>query len=660
MNGMPHVASQSLMKHQDGGGVLSSPWLPWGQPTSGRIARAALRYEGDRTEIQRYDPSELLPGKTAYECLEAAATLNPGKAALIQLESIEEGATARTISYAQMMQLLRQAANMFRDIAGPDRSSVALILPMVPEALIATWAAQTAGVACPINPYLEVDAVTSILNAAKATVLVMGNSEKHGAGVWGKLQGIEKKVPTLRHILIVDSAQPSNDFLQALQSYEAAALSFKENDAPYADMMYLPTGGTTGAPKLVRMSHRGQLLNAWSVGAIMGSDVEAVVGHAMPNFHVGGLIVIALRTMIYGQTLVTLTADGFRNPLVVKNFWNIARHYRITSVLATPTTATSILAVNDSDSAGHCIKTFSCGASTVPVELLRAFHKRFGIWLREVWGMSEIHGVVTASRNDGREPTVGSVGQCLPYHVVKAVEVDDANRFLRECAVGERGVLAIMGPGVTQGYVDENLDKEFFILDMPGDQRWACTGDLGSVDKDGNVWIYGRAKDVIIRGGHNIDPKLIEEVLVRHPAVLNVAAIGRPDAEKGELPIAYVELKQGHEVNIAELFSLCKEHVQERAAHPVDIIIIERIPLTAVGKINKPILRVEAMLSVTKMACEVIVSGRGHVEVSIDESGRRPLARIRLVALDCDRDALAQNIKMVIERYPFAAEIVHE
>ncbi|NMG76584.1 AMP-binding protein [Aromatoleum diolicum] len=646
------MLQDKVMAAGDAAAGECGPWLPGGEPQAGRIARACLRSDADTRAIEQVQPEDLLPGRTTYECISAAAALEPAKPALIQLLSADLAVPPRIITYAEMMQRIVQAANLFSAVSGSERPSVALILPMVPEALIATWAAQTAGIACPINPYLEERVVVSIMNAARATVLVTSTA-KFGSGVWDKLEAICAQVPTLRRVLIVESDDQASDFMRALESYPADRFVFEPTDDPHAEVMYLPTGGTTGAPKLVRMTHRGQLLNAWMVGSVIGPERDGVVGHAMPNFHVGGLNVIALRTMLYGQTLLTLTTDGFRNQGVIRNFWDIARHYRMTSVLATPTTAAALLAVPDVSSEGHSIVTFNCGASTVPLELMRAFHKRFGIWLREIWGMSEIHGVVTMNRNDGQQPLVGSVGSCLPYHTVKAFEVDASNTFLRECAPGERGVLCVTGPGVTPGYVDASVDGEFFVKGAPGGTRWANTGDLGAFDAQGFAWIFGRAKELIIRGGHNIDPRLIEEVLVCHPGVQTAAAIGRPDAAKGEMPIAYVQAKAGCSVAADELLQLCRERVQERAAVPVEIIVIDQMPLTAVGKISKPALRVDAMIRVSRNTAAAIVGESGSIDVGVDESGRRPRVVLTVMLRLGDPAVLSERLRQAFQQFEF-------
>jgi fatty-acyl-CoA synthase len=320
-----------------------------------------------------------------YGAIRSAASLEPEKIAIKHLLSVEATPAPRVILYRELVALLEQAANLFHQASrSPSaRSSVAVILPMVPEALVATWAAATAGIAVPINPFLEMDQLVSILKAAEVTVLVTA-SAKHGAGAWSRVDEIRARVPTLRAVYVVDAdaddpGEAAHDFLRALATQPHGRLTFTPSSDPEADAFYLPTGGTTAAPKLVRMTHGGQLLNAWTVGALVGAARDEVVAHALPLFHVGGLVTIALRAMIYGQTLVTLTTAGFRNPGVIGSFWKVNAAHGVTNIVLTPTTAAAIVATGEAMPATNKLTSFHCGGSTIPVEIVESFHDRFGI-----------------------------------------------------------------------------------------------------------------------------------------------------------------------------------------------------------------------------------------------------------------------------------------
>jgi fatty-acyl-CoA synthase len=206
----------------------------------------------------------------------------------------------------------------------------------------------------------------------------------------------------------------------------------------------------------------------------------------------------------------------------------------------------------------------------------------------EVYGMTETASVHAMSYPD-RPVRLGSVGHPGPYSRVRVVHLDANGRYERDCAVNEIGTVAMQGPGVFSGYLSEEHNRTAFV--EPG---WVNSGDLGRLDEDGYLWITGRAKDLIIRGAHNIDPIVIEEILFRHPAVALAAVVGEPDAYAGELPVAYVQLKPDTPADPAELLAYIAERTPERAANPVQVYLIPAIPLTAVGKIYKPQLRWDA------------------------------------------------------------------
>ncbi|MBV9892346.1 MAG: AMP-binding protein, partial [Rhizobacter sp.] len=189
----------------------------------------------------------------------------------------------------------------------------------------------------------------------------------------------------------------------------------------------------------------------------------------------------------------------------------------------------------------------------------------------------------------------------------RIVELDGEGRVRRECAGGEIGVVAMAGPGVFAGYVSDVHNRNAFV--EPG---WVNSGDLGRLDEDGYLWLTGRAKDLIIRGAHNIDPLAIEEVFFTHPAVALAAVVSEPDAYAGELPVAYVQTKPGASASAQELRAYVAERTPERAAVPVQLYFVDSIPLTAVGKVFKPALRWDAAeRAVRRILAPVVAGGEG-------------------------------------------------
>jgi len=630
----------------------SGPWLPGWEPRPGRLARARLRSQADVPVIESHRPEDLLPATTILDCLAAGASLHPDKPAMMALESADPSVAARILGYGDLVAAITRCANMFTDLAAGETPSVAIVLPMIPEGLICAYAAESCGIATPINPFLELRHIAGILRASRANMLVTTDDQ-----IWRKLAPVRAEVPTLRHVLLIGAGDRALDFATRGERYRSDRRDFAPVD-PASVSVHLPTGGTTAAPKLARLTQKGQLTVAWVAGALMGPQEDGVVGHAMPNFHVGGLVTLGLRTLIYGQTLLTLTRDGFRDPGVIRSFWDIARRHRMTSVLSTPTTAAALLADRDAVADGHGLADYHCGGSTVPIALMHGFHDRFGVWLRENWGMTELHGTMTGHPNDGRQPVIGSVGCTLPFFRTKAIVVDDDNVFVRACEPGERGVLTLGGPTVMPGYVDASLDDAYFVKGMPDGARWGNTGDVGTVDEHGHVWLYGRSKDVIVRGGHNIDPKPVEEALVQFPGVQLAAMVGKPDRSKGELPVAYLQAKPGASIDTDALMRFCAEQVHERAALPVEIIMLDEMPLTAVGKIAKPVLKTDILRRTVERVVRDTMPELAAFRVEIDTAGRRPAGTLRIdpgVGVD---PARAGALARALAGFEFTSEVV--
>jgi fatty-acyl-CoA synthase len=228
-----------------------------------------------------------------------------------------------------------------------------------------------------------------------------------------------------------------------------------------------------------------------------------------------------------------------------------------------------------------------------------------------------------------------------------AVILNASGRFERMAGIDEIGVIAINGPNVFSGYLDPQHNTGLWI-DIDG-RRWLNTGDLGRRDANGYFWLAGRKKELIIRGGHNIDPKIIEDALQKHPAVAAVAAVGSPDAYAGELPVAYVQLKQGLAVTEAELVEHAARTIPEKAAVPKRVKISPSLPTTAVGKLFKPAL-VEREIEETIRA-EAKRVGAELSSVRVDRDPHRGLRAV-VAAADC-----ADALQEALDRYAFKSEV---
>jgi fatty-acyl-CoA synthase len=233
------------------------------------------------------------------------------------------------------------------------------------------------------------------------------------------------------------------------------------------------------------------------------------------------------------------------------------------------------------------------------VELFRRFEEATGVKVLEGYGLTEATCLVSINPPYG-ERKVGSVGLPFAYTDVKILQCDPEGNVLNECGVDEVGEICVRNPGTSPGetYSEEVRNRGLYAGEH------LRTGDLGRIDADGYIWITGRAKDLIIRGGHNIDPGLIEDALMKHPEVAFVGAIGEPNAHSGEVPAVYVELVSGAEADEKALLDFAREHIGEKAAVPRHVEVLPELPKTAVGKIFKPDLRRMAIARVYDEALE--------------------------------------------------------
>ena len=258
----------------------------------------------------------------------------------------------------------------------------------------------------------------------------------------------------------------------------------------------------------------------------------------------------------------------------------LIQEYRVTVMAVVPTMLVYLLNHPDLDKYDvSSLERVGCGAAPCPVELLQAFEKRFGCTIYEGYGLTESTVVCTTQRRD-RPKVVGSVGIPLPGFTVKILDQEH-----QEMALGELGEICVRGPNVMRGY--------YRLPDLTAEtvrDGWLHTGDIGRMDADGNVYVVDRKKDMIIRGGLNVYPRDIEEVLFKHPAVAEAAVIGRPDSDYGEEVIAFVVLRAGARASEADILAFCGERLAKYKT-PKQVIFTGSLPKSGVGKVMRRELR---------------------------------------------------------------------
>src|SRR5882672_1426101 len=530
-------------------------------PESGIRNRDDLaRFEAAMTLEQR------LPERSILDVFIAGAARHPDRAALTMLMTGAPDEQARRVSYRELLGLVRRAANLFASIGGA-RPGVAYMLPSLVETHATLWGAETAGYAVPINFLLQPEPIAALLKASGARILVALGPHPV-LDIWQKALALRAQVPGLTLLRVAPPGVPIEqgvvDFHSALMAQPDDRLLFGEPGRDSDVAAYFHTGGTTGTPRLVAHTHRSQLVAALGGAVLADMRCTDTLTATLPLFHVGGTIFCGLSVFMAGVSLLVMSPGGLRNPAMVQGYWRLVAQYRATLAGAVPTSVGAVLEVPLAGADITAVRAGFCGAASLPPAVGERFRQVTGRGLFEVYGMTEASGLIAIDPVAG-DGGIGSVGWPLPYTQVVVCRLEAGNRLGPPCATNEIGVITVRGAHVSPGYRNPEHDRGVF------EDGVLNSGDLGYTDDEGRIHIAGRTKDLITRGGHNIDPLMIENALASHPAVALAAAVGMPDSYAGELPVCYVALRPGASVTESELHDHAQRTIGERPAWPKQI-----------------------------------------------------------------------------------------
>ena len=607
---------------------------------------------------------------SVYQVLLDSAEKYADRVALHFLPQGNDFDKAISFTYPQFLKKVNATANMFRALGVGDKDVVTYMLPNLPETMFTVYGAETAGIVNAVNPMLDPAHIIDIMNAAGSKILVT-LAPSPNTDLWEKATKIISKVPTLKTVLTINLSDYFGgtsttlstkgsvqifDFNETLKKYPVDSLSFDRDIQPNDIASYFHTGGTTGRPKIAQHTHDNEVFQAWILNKQLGLIDHKVFLCGLPWFHVNGVIATGLLPLTGGHTIVLGSPAGYRGKGIISNFWKIVEHYRISFFSSVPTILQMLLDVPQKGEDISSLEYAFCGAAPLSVQLFNDFEKATGIKILEGYGFTE--GTCANSMNPiFGERKIGSVGLAMAHHHLKIAILNENKEYVRAAKINEIGTFVARGRNVFPGYKEAIHNETAFIHD--GNHQWYNTGDLGRQDADGYFWITGRKKELIIRGGHNIDPKSIEEPLSKHPAVAAVAAVARPDKRVGELPAVYIQLKPNQKVTTAELLDFAKANIKERAAIPKFIEIIEALPLTSVGKIFKPALTrrqikevFEEELSKMEVIDTVIVNVEQHPQKGL-------IAQIETkLNTEVTPSDLEEGIKIILGGYTVKYELV--
>ena len=480
--------------------------------------------------------------------LTATAKAHPDNVA-IKLDDFE-------LTYAGLNGASSLAAGWLRDLGVERGDRVGIMLPNVPQFPIIYYGALRAGaIVVPMNPLLKEREVEYYLSDSGAKVLFGWEGFAEEAKPGAEAAGAKFEV--------VDGT-----FSERLASHAPAPEVVDCDPDDTAVLLY--TSGTTGRPKGAELTHANLAGNVETAMALFDGSSDDVIFGGLPLFHSFGQTCGLNTAVACGATLTLIPRFDPTKAL------EVLQRDKVTVLQGVPTMYVAL--VQHPDNAEYdksSLKSSVSGGASLPVEVLKGFERAFGVALLEGYGLSETSPVASFNHPD-KEQKAGSIG--TPIRDVEFRLIDSEWNDVPE---GEIGEIAIKGPNVMKGYWQRPDATAEVIKD-----GWFRTGDLATRDADGLYYIVDRAKDMIIRGGYNVYPREVEEVLYEHPAVATAAVVGVPNREYGEEIAAAVTLKPGASASEDEL----REFVKERVAaykYPRIIWVTSELPLTPTGKILK-------------------------------------------------------------------------
>lgn len=591
-----------------------------------------VRSLDDISQLEATPLEKCLTVKSTYQIFVNSAEAFGERTALRFLKTAEPGAATIRWSYKTLLQGIHKTANLLHELGvGPD-DAVSILLPGCLEYHLALWGGEAAGIVNPLNPLLSNENLTELMIASNTKVLI-AYGEDSDSGYWQKALSAMEAVPTLSTVLRVSPWDEDQnqvniplsgvlDFAQAISTQPDDRLLSGRQFSAHDTAAYFHTGGTTGSPKLAIHTHGNQVYTAWASVKLQGiGDTDSII-NGYPLFHVAGVLPGSLASLSAGVEIIIPTTSLMRNREVIKQYWKLVEYHQITAMSAVPTVLAALAEVPVEDADISSLTYCRTGAAPLPLELCNRFRKMFDLEIHESLGMTEMAGISTITPPGVNAP-VGCVGFPLPFSRYKIVALNaDGMPGDQVLSEGMTGMILAKSPNVFPGYLNPQATRKAFT-----DDGWLITGDLGFIDTEGRLNLNGRAKDLIIRSAHNIDPKNIEDALDAHPQVNLSAAVGAPDPYAGELPVAFVTLTSEAGVSAEELLGFAAQRVAEAPAKPKTVTVLDNMPLTNVGKIYKPELRRLAAADAVQQKVESLlqeqnIKTKPVVTAQIDRAGK--------------------------------------
>lgn len=480
-----------------------------------------------------------------------------------------------TLTYGQVDQLSGQVAAGLKEAGLRRGDSVALQLPNVPQFVLAYFGALKAGMTLvPLNPLLKAPEVSYHLSDSGARVLITFDAFAEEA-VKGAASAGDVRVYVVPSPGGPEAPPDTTPFDALLAAGQGADPSDVEQMSSEDTAVVIYTSGTTGKPKGAELTHFQAYMAASVAAETFAYRDDDVAMAVLPLFHVFGLSSVMNCAVRAGATLVLVPRFDVGAVL------DAMEQHRVTVFCGVPTMFVALMHADLTGRDVSALRICVSGGASIPGEVIKGFEAAYDATVLEGYGLSETCAVATFNRS-AEERRVMSIGKPLWGCEVRVVDTGDVELPHGPDHVGE---IVLRGHNLMKGYLGRPEATAEAIKD-----GWFHTGDLGYQDDDGFFYIVDRKKDLVIRGGFNVYPREIEEVLHAHPSVLEAAVIGRPDDRLGEEVVAYVSLKPGTSAEPDEVIGFCKERLAAYK-YPREVVVIDELPKGPSGKVLKTELR---------------------------------------------------------------------
>ncbi len=462
------------------------------------------------------------------------------------------------LSYGDLLHQSNIVGQYLKEHLSTPRQNVGLLCPNTINFPFGLFGLLGAGhVAVPLNPLLKPEEAATLLSHAETPVLLYDPLLKELAEATAKLANVPIQPMAIPEILQNGNLNPSN-------------LDPEVNPEDLSMILY--TSGTTGDPKGVMLSHLNIYSNYDGFTKVLQFNEDDTFPCILPLFHTFAMTVILFGALLKGSRVILFPQFVPQKVIEV-----IMKEPNVILVAVPPMIYMITHFTPKENAKNHKIRHLVSGGGPLPQDVAKAFVKKFDHELLEGYGLTETSPVVATNRPG--QNRMGTIGTPLP-----GIEVDVRDENGKTLGNGVIGELCVRGDNVMMGYYKNSvMTQEAFFED-----GWFRTGDMAVKDEDGYLQIVGRLKDVIVCGGENIYPREIEEILLRHPGVLEAAVVGEPNKLRTEIPHAFLVLQDEvkDKVTVSELRKYCREHLAEYKV-PEEFTFIDEMPKTATRKIQK-------------------------------------------------------------------------